>query len=616
MTGNIAQAVQQYWGYEQFLPLQREAMESVAQGRDSLVVLPTGGGKSLCFQAPAVTMEGMAVVVSPLISLMKDQVDALTECGVPAARLDSTQDGYERNAVMTRIRQEELKLLYLAPERLMSEGFLDFLSCVKLSFVAIDEAHCVSMWGHDFRPEYRKLGTLKKSLGGVPVHGYTATATDQVRCDIVEQLHLNDPAVLVGSFDRPNLVYKVEPRGDRSKQINEIIDRHPGESGIIYCIRRRDVDEMTAQLRARGRLVAPYHAGMDDEDRKASQDAFIGEKVDIVVATVAFGMGIDKSNVRYVVHAAMPKSVEHYQQESGRAGRDGLEAECVLMYSGGDYGVWRSILNNSESAGLEIALQKLSDMYSYCTAASCRHTALLQYFGQGLDKDNCGACDVCLGEVDTVADALETAQKIISSVLRQGESFGADYTAKVLIGSHDQRIDENGHNQLSTYGLLNQYSKRIVRDWTEQLVGQGCLCKAGEYNVVKVTEKGWRVLRTEVTPCLLKPVEKANRRKDKSARAGKASKAAQDSWQGVDEGLFEVLRDWRRKTAQKKGLPAYVVFGDAALRDMARRRPSTPEAFLEVNGVGEKKRTQYGKDIIPLIKQYCEATLLDMDVPI
>jgi ATP-dependent DNA helicase RecQ len=323
----IKKALVQYWGFETFLPLQRQAMECISRGIDSVVVLPTGGGKSLCFQAPAVTMPGLAVVVSPLISLMKDQVDALKECGVAAERIDSSLSASEQ---------------YLSPERLISDNFLGVLRKANLSFIAIDEAHCVSMWGHDFRPEYRQLGLLKELFGDITIAAYTATATDHVRGDIAEQLKLNNPQMLIGSFDRPNLVYKVQPRNNIVKQVCSVIERHEGESGIIYCIRRKDVDGMCAQLESKGYSVAPYHAGMDAADRKKNQDLFITEKVDIIVATVAFGMGIDKSNVRYVIHTGMPKSLEHYQQESGRAGRDGLEADCCLFHSGGDYGTWKS----------------------------------------------------------------------------------------------------------------------------------------------------------------------------------------------------------------------------------------------------------------------------------
>jgi ATP-dependent DNA helicase RecQ len=623
----LKNALEQYWGYTEFRPLQQEAIECLCGGRDAVVVLPTGGGKSLCFQIPAVVRPGLAVVVSPLISLMKDQVDALTECGVPAARLDSSLSPEEREDALDRVRRRQLKLLYLSPERLVSDGFCKFLQALDLSFIAIDEAHCISMWGHDFRPEYRQLHSLRQLFPSLPIGAYTATATDQVRRDIAQQLRLKDPAILVGSFDRPNLIYKVRPRSRVLKQVCEVLDRYQGESGIIYCIRRKDVEQTAEWLTTKGYRVAPYHAGMTDEARKRNQDDFVNEKVDTIVATIAFGMGIDKSNVRYVIHAGMPKSLEHYQQESGRAGRDGLEAECWLLFSGGDYGVWKSILTSGEGvpppnrrqnadamthrqdadatgpSATEIALAKLARMYAYCTDAVCRRRAILEYFGQGYPQANCGTCDICLGDVDLVDDALVIAQKILSCILRQGQRFGAGYTAQVLTGSREQRILENGHDALSTYGLLKDHDKRTVHDWIEQLAGQGFIAKTGEYNVLSVTPEGWRLLKGEVTARLLEPTAKPQRK----------AKVAVEGWQGVDKGLFEALRTLRASLAREHNVPAYIIFGDAALRDMARRRPTTLPRFLRVRGVGETKCQQYGRIMIEKIRAYCLEYGLEMD---
>jgi len=445
---------------------------------------------------------------------------------------------------------------------------------------------------------------LKKVFGDVTMGAYTATATEQVRNDICEQLHLKNPKMLIGSFDRPNLVYKVRRRANIMKQVCAVLDRHKGESGIIYCIRRKDVDAMCARLAAKGYNVAPYHAGMTDEDRKKNQDLFITEKVETIVATIAFGMGIDKSNVRYLIHTGMPKSLEHYQQETGRAGRDGLEAECCLFYSGGDYGTWKSLMSDMEPEAHKIAMFKLSRMYNYCTGGVCRHKAILRYFSQELEKNNCSACDICLGELDCIDDALQTAQKILSCVLRLEQRFGGGYTASVLTGSHEKRILENKHDALSTYGLLSNYEKHTVHDWIEQLVGQDYIEKVGEYNILNVTERGWQVLKGKGTPRLLKPAQKA----------AKVSRIIIDSWEGVDENLFEALRKLRASIARKRGVPAYIVFDDAALRDMARRRPSTAERFLEVKGVGEIKCRQYGKVMLAAIKDYCLANSLEMDV--
>ena len=604
----LIQILKRYWGYDSFLPLQQEAMECVLAGRNSVVVLPTGGGKSLCFQAPALYLPGLAVVVSPLIALMKDQVDGLRSCGVAAACLNSSLSHEEQRQVANDIRAGGLRLLYVAPERLVTEGTLEFLKQANVSLIAVDEAHCISAWGHDFRPEYRALRVVKDAFPGIGVHAYTATATQQVRTDIAQQLGLTDPEVLVGSFDRPNLIYRIQRRTDRLNQVCEVMNRHPGDSGIVYCISRADVDRTTAALVKRGHRALPYHAGMSGEDRRRNQEAFITEKADTIVATVAFGMGIDKSNVRYVIHAGMPKTLEHYQQESGRAGRDGLDAECCLFYSGSDFRVWKQILEQTPEDARTGQLHSLSAMYNFCTSVVCRHRALVAHFGQQLESVACKACDVCLGDLDVVDDSLTIGQKILSCVVRLGQRFGGDYTSLVLAGSKDQRILSNRHDQLSTWGILADSDRRAIRDWIEQLAEQDYLAKVGEYNVLHLTSEGRQLLRGEVTPRLLKPSAPAK----KSERSAKT--VAADSWEGVDSELFEALRRLRREKSDERGVPAYVVFGDAALRDMARRRPSTLDGFLQVHGVGEKKCADYGADFLDCIVQHCHSRELPTDV--
>jgi len=600
----LREILERVWGYDSFRPLQAEAMRSVVDGRDSVVVMPTGGGKSLCFQAPVLTMPGTAVVVSPLIALMKDQVDGLVDVGVAAAYVNSTLTPEERRKTADDVRRGRIKLLYLSPERLVTEPTLRFLEQIEPTFFAIDEAHCISQWGHDFRPEYRMLQILKERFPKTAVHAYTATATEQVRTDIVRNLNLQNPEILVGSFDRPNLVFRVERRRELPKQIRSVIDRHRDESGIIYCIRRADVEEICESLCADGLKAVPYHAGLADDRRRRSQDDFVNDRARIVVATVAFGMGIDKSDVRYVVHAAAPKSLEGYQQESGRAGRDGLEAECTLFYSGADFQTWRTLQQDLTGDAARAATELLKAIESYCLGVGCRHRALVEYFGQPFPSDDCRACDVCLGDVELIDDALVTSQKILSCVVRLNETYGGDYTAQVLAGSREQRIVANGHDRLSTWGLLKDHDRRRVRDWIEQLVGQGFLAKTGEYDTLRVTADGRDVLRGAVTPKLLKPAAGKPRREAKTAR---------ESWQGVDKGLFEELRKLRRKLAEERGLPPFVVFSDATLRDLARRRPSTFEGLLDVHGIGDKKRAEYGGDFLAAVTDYSQEHGLAVD---
>ena len=577
-------------------------MEAILERRDSVTVLPTGGGKSLCFQAPALVGPGLAVVVSPLISLMKDQVDTLVGNGVPAALYNSSLSSDEKAAVVSGLRAGRYRLLYVSPERLVGEGsdsFLDLLSSCHVGFVAVDEAHCISQWGHDFRPEYRQLGRLRQLLPGVSLHAYTATATARVRRDIANQLALNVPVELVGSFDRPNLLYRALPRGTLKRQLQEILERHRSEAGIIYCTSRREVDALAAWLTGIGVPALPYHAGLSDAERSRNQDAFISERVDVIVATVAFGMGIDRSNVRFVVHAGAPRSLEHYQQESGRAGRDGLEAECVLIYSGADFMKWRVMLQqNGELTDAAVAL--LRQMERYAASVGCRHRHLAEYFGDHYPPAGCAACDFCLDELEPASEPVVLARKILSCVMRVGQRFGATHVASVLRGHASEQVVARGHAKLSTFGLLSEASVAEVRGYIEQLVGLDLLRLNGdEYPVLGLTARGIELLKNDASyPGLALARQRPPRKEAPRAR----SRVEAESWEGVDGALFERLRAVRLEIARSRGVPPYVIFHDVTLREMARVRPSTLEALLTVKGIGARKADDLGDLFLAAIR--------------
>jgi ATP-dependent DNA helicase RecQ len=605
-TEFLHETVRRIWGYDRFLPLQEEAIACVLEGRDSLVVLPTGGGKSLCYQAPAAHRRRLAVVVSPLIALMKDQVDGLRQAGVPAAVLNSSQTPAERAAVMRAVAAGGVQLLYLAPERLVMDGFLERLQRAAPAFFAVDEAHCISQWGHDFRPEYRQLRALRAACPTVAVHAYTATATPPVRADIVAELGLKNATVLVGSFDRPNLIYRVRPRTDRLAQVVAAIQRHRDQAGIVYCIRRSEVEEVTAALVRRGFRALRYHAGLGDDERRANQDAFLNERADIVVATVAFGMGIDRSNVRYVIHTGMPKSLEHYQQEAGRAGRDGLEAECLLLVSGGDYGLWKSVMAPDGAEPPPGALRKLGEMYAFCQQAVCRHRALVTYFGQTYERADCGACDVCLGETVQGADTTGIAARILEAVDQLRGRFGATHVADVLAGAATGRIGQMRHDRLAAYGTLRGETKARVRGWIDQLLAHGLLSRSDdEYPTVTLTGQGRAVLRGEASAPALTSSGAVRATAADAVASPEPETAARPLGESgpYDRVLFEALRRLRRTIAEERGVPPYLIFSDASLRDMARLRPITLLQFGEVKGVGDWKLETFGERFLAVIRQ-------------
>jgi ATP-dependent DNA helicase RecQ len=606
-----------HWGIHTLRPLQEQGMRAVLDGRDSLVVLPTGGGKSLCFQAPAVYQSThTTVVVSPLIALMKDQVDGLRACGVAAAQIDSAQSPDERQVAEHGLRRGVVRLLFVSPERLTLPGFQRLLQQVDIRTFAIDEAHCISHWGHDFRPEYRQLNRLKELFPRASVHGYTATATERVRGDIVAQLNLHDPEILVGDFDRPNLTYRVVPRQrEVLPQVLDVLARHKGEAGIVYCIRRKDVDGLAEELRRRCVRALPYHAGLSPESRHATQEAFAAEECDVVVATVAFGMGIDRSDLRFVLHTGMPKSVEHYQQEAGRAGRDGLEAECVLLFSTADFLTWKRVIEKSAAEAEEPvdpsfvpeATRHLEDMLRYCRTTACRHKALVEYFGQPYPGESCNACDRCLEEVEADPESVVIAQKILSCVARVKEGFGVNHVLDILRGHHNLKVAKYRHEQLSTFGLLKAESEAQLRDWVDQLLDQKVLWidQREQFSLLRLNAASWEVMRGRRLVRLVRSV-----RLDKVKR----SKADAVSWEGVDTGLFEALRALRRQLAEERQVPPYVVFSDATLRELARLRPSTPERLRQVYGVGEVKLATFGEQFLDCIRSYSRGHGLTMDV--
>jgi ATP-dependent DNA helicase RecQ len=596
MNDNPLTSLRTIFGYDSFRPHQREIIEGLIQGQDAFVLMPTGGGKSLCYQIPALHRAGVGIVVSPLISLMKDQVDALRVCGVKAAFYNSSLQSAEARRVLAMLHGRELDLLYIAPERLMSEEFIERLSDIPIALFAIDEAHCISQWGHDFRPEYRKLGRLRSLFPQIPMIALTATAETHTLKDILERLGLQQARCFISGFDRPNIRYTVVEKQRPFAQLSAYLQAHREWAGIVYCLSRKRVDQVAGRLVQAGFRAAPYHAGLTAGQRKKTQDDFLHDDIRIIVATVAFGMGIDKSNIRFVVHYDIPKNIEGYYQETGRAGRDGLASEALLMFSYGDIAIARGLIENTSNPDQRrIEVHKLGSMVGFAEALSCRRRILLGYFGERLDQD-CGNCDICLHPRELV-DVTEDARKALSCVYRVGQRFGMAYVIDVLRGSRKERLIQLGHHRLSTYGIGADKGQEYWSGLLRHLVHHGFLLQdVGDYSVLKLTASAWPLLRGEKSLAMAEPRVKAEPAPKRSRR-----KAGDMEY---DHGLFERLRALRKRLADEEGVPPFVIFSDASLTQMAESLPATSEELRLIHGVGDYKLERYGPQFLEEIRRF------------
>jgi ATP-dependent DNA helicase RecQ len=597
-------ALRATFGFEAFRPGQAEILGAILEGRDVLAVMPTGSGKSLCYQLPALLRDGLTVVVSPLIALMRNQVAQLRGYGIAAASLNSANDPTENRSVLDGVARGEMRLIYVAPERLVRADTLDLLKRAKVALLAVDEAHCISQWGHDFRPEYAALGSVQAALDVVQTVAFTATADAATRTDILQRLFSRPPALFVHGFDRPNLRLAMQAKIGGRKQIADFIKNHVGQSGIVYCASRRKTEEIAEYLRESGLKALPYHAGMEAAVRSRNQDAFLQEDGVVMVATVAFGMGIDKPDVRFVVHADMPSNIESYYQEIGRAGRDGLPADTLTLYAMGDIRLRRMQIDESDASDEQkrVDRQRLNALVSLCESPRCRRQTLLTYFGETTQP--CGNCDFCCDGAEVI-DGTIAAQKALSAIVRTGERFGTEHLANVLIGDNSEAVEKFGHDCLPTFGVGKEYGKQEWRSIFRQLHGAGVVAlDITGYGTWKVTDAGRRVLKGAEKITLRKDTLKPGR---KAARAVANAAALANSAVG-DTELFESLRRRRSELAKQQRVAAYVVFADKTLIDMARRKPKTAAEMAGVHGVGQAKLRQYGEVFLEIIRRHVADT--------